>query len=322
MRRRLQERAALFAGVRAFFNARGVVEVDTPIVCAAGAVDEHLEPIPTAWVLTEEESARYLVTSPELSMKRLLAAGSGPIFQLTRAFRRGERGRLHNPEFTILEWYRPEFDHHALMSELEALVQAVLPSTSPAGADIQEPFERLAYAEAFERELGLDPHAAPIERLEEAARDLGLEVPGGMRDGPREDWLDLLLVSCVEPCLGVERPTFVYDYPAAQAALARIRDGSPPVAERFELYIDGIELANGYHELTDPEEQRRRFIVANQRRRGRRRRPLPLDERFFAALADGLPKAAGVAVGLDRVLMLRVGARSIDEVLTFPIERA
>ncbi len=281
------------------------MEVETPVLCAAGAVDEHLDPIPVTLRLPGAPR-RYLVTSPEHPMKRLLAAGSGPIYQITRVFRDGERGRLHNPEFTMLEWYRPGFDHTALMDEVEQLVCDVLGRTGP--------FERITYREAFERVLGLDPHTAPLEQLaERARRDV---------DNDRDGLLNELLATKIEPTLGVTTPTFLTDYPASQASSGRIRAGDPAVAERFELYVNGLELANGYHELLDATEQARRYDDANRRREAAGREPLPMDDHLLAALRAGLPASAGVALGVDRLVMAAIGASSIDEVIAFPIERA
>jgi lysyl-tRNA synthetase class 2 len=328
---RLRTRAAVLAAARAFFAARGVLEVETPVLCAAGAVDAHLEPIPVrlpaaaAAATGEAEAAMYLVTSPEHSMKRLLAAGSGSIYQVTRAFRAGERGRLHNPEFTILEWYRPGFDHLRLMEEVEDLACAIFAAAAVGASGLARPprpFARVTYRAAFERALGIDPHRAPATELVRAAERAGVTPPAGLGEDDRDGWLNLLLAAAVEPTLGVERPLFLTDYPASQAALARVRPGEPPVAERFELYSRGVELANGYHELLDQGEQESRFAAANRRRESDGRTLLPLDRRFLAALAAGVPACAGVALGLDRLVMLAAAASSIDEVLAFPIERA
>ncbi|MCI0652383.1 MAG: EF-P lysine aminoacylase GenX [Planctomycetes bacterium] len=324
----LKLRARILAEIRAFFAARGVLEVETPILCEAGAVDAHLDPIPVP--LPEQlpermrqstPAMRYLLTSPEHCMKRLLAAGSGPIFQITRAFRSGERGRLHNPEFTILEWYRPGFDEHALMAEVEALFRALF-SAAGGAAPAPEPFERVTYAQAFERAVGIDPHHASAEELARAALRAGRGAPPAIPAADRDGWLDYLLVTCVEPGLGRQRPVFLHDYPASQAALARIRTSEPPVAERFECYARGIELANGYRELLDAAEQERRFEEANRVRRARGSCELPIDRRFLGALADGLPACAGVAVGLDRVVLLAAGKQRLEEVLAFSWERA
>jgi lysyl-tRNA synthetase class 2 len=294
----LQKRAEILHHIREFFRARDVLEVETPLLCAAGSVDEHLEPIPVA-VNGPVSGTRYLVTSPEHSMKRLLAAGSGPIYQITRAFRDGERGRLHNPEFTILEWYRPGFDHHALMDEVEALVAGVLERFGTLTAT-QRPFERVTYRDAFRRAVGIDPH--------DAAHD------------PAE--LNELMATRVEPTLGLERPVFVTDYPVFQASSARIREGDPPVAERFELYVRGLELANGYHELLEAGEQERRYREANEKRVAAGQTRLPIDDRLLAALREGLPEGAGVALGVDRLVMAALGAKRIDDVIGFTIEQA
>jgi lysyl-tRNA synthetase class 2 len=329
----LRARAEIVADIRTFFRERGVLETETPLLCAAGAVDEHLDPIPVTCRLPGAPSPvlRYLVTSPEHSMKRLLAAGSGPIYQITRAFRDNERGRLHNPEFTILEWYRPGFDHLALMDEVEALVERVLAmglrwvkthatgaetGGHPAGAAPTR-FARTTYRAAFAKAIGLDPFEAPADRL--AAAVSGSTVSS---ETPRDEILNLLLVERVEPTLGFDRPTFLLDYPASQAALARVRPEDPPVAERFELYVRGVELANGYHELLDPLEQARRFREANDARRRAGKPELPIDARFLEALRQGMPPCAGVALGLDRLIMLALGGTTIDAVVTFPFERA
>lgn len=256
-------------------------------------------------------------------MKRLLAAGSGPIYQIARAFRDGERGSLHNLEFTILEWYRPGWDHHALMDEVEQLISGVLGAFGGAGGAGDTPvrFHRITYRDAFEKALSIDPHRASVEELAGTARRVGA-APTDAKPLDRDGWLDLLLVSGVQKTLGFDRPAFVLDFPASQAASARIREGDPPVAERFELYVRGLELANGYHELLDPREQRRRYTAANQMRREMGKRAMPIDNRLLAALRGGMPACSGVAVGLDRVIMVALGAQQIDEVIAFPIDRA
>ena len=259
--------------------------------------------------------ARFLQASPELHMKRLLAAGARAIFQVTRSFRAGERGQLHNPEFTIVEWYRVGDDMAAGIDLLDALMQSLL-GTPPA--------MRTTYAEAFERTLGVSPHVAPVEDLAAAAGKAGVAVPAGMNDRDRDEWLNLLLAARVEPQLGRDRPEIVYHYPASQASLAKVVR-SPlgyDVAERFELYYRGIELANGFHELADALEQRKRFEAVNAARVADGRRALPLPEQLLAALEHGLPDCTGVALGFDRLVMLAVGATSIDEVIAFPQERA
>lgn len=305
-REALGRRAALLARIRAFFAARGVVEVETPLLSAAAVTDPHL----TSFRVAGGERALYLRTSPEFAMKRLVAAGSGPIYELAKAFRQDEAGRLHNPEFTILEWYRPGWDHHALLDEIDAFLAAVL--GTPAA-------ERVTYAELFARHLGVDPHRDGVEGLRAAAAEHGLDAVGEL---DRDGWLQLLLSHLVEPLLGRGRPAFVLDFPVSQAALARIRQGDPPVAERFEVYVEGVELANGFHELADAGEQRRRFAADLATRRARGLPEVPVDERLLAALESGLPDCAGVALGVDRLAMLEAGAGSLAAVMAFPIDRA
>jgi elongation factor P--(R)-beta-lysine ligase len=314
---RLRERAALLQRTRAFFATRGVLEVDTPVVVTAAVSDVHLHSarVQLAEVDAKPSPALFLHTSPEYAMKRLLAAGSGDIYQICHVVRGLEYGRLHNPEFTLIEWYRVGFTLAALIAEVEALVRALL---GPAAAARSS--ERLSYRDAFCRELGLDPLTADEAALAQAARALGFEQPSAQPD--RDEWLELLMAARVGPHLGRRALTFVHDYPASQAALARLDPQDARVAQRFELYCDGIELANGFHELTTAAEQRRRFERDNAERR---RRGLPvseLDERLLAALGAGLPDCAGVALGFDRTLMIATGAAHIEEVLPFPTSRA
>lgn len=300
--------------MRVFFAERGVMEVETPLLSRTTASDPHLASLEC---LVEHPGAGtdrrfFLQTSPELAMKRLLAAESGPIYQISKAFRDGEAGRLHNPEFTILEWYRPGFDHHRLMDEVDALLGAVLGLP---------PGERLTYGEAMRRFADIDAHTASTATLRRSVQS-AIENPPDLDPDDRDGWLDLLLTHIVEPCLGQGRPTFVHDYPASQAALARIRPGTPPMAERFEVWVKGVELANGYHELTEAEEQRRRFDLDNKRRAALGRAEVPVDERLLAALEHGLPNCAGVALGFDRLVMLIAGADKLADVMAFPIGRA
>lgn len=316
----LQARATILAALRDFFAVRGVLEVETPILSAAAATAPHLQSLTTQYTGPGAPHGRelFLQTSPEFAMKRLLAAGSGPIYQICKAFRNGEAGRLHNPEFTMLEWYRPGFNQHTLMDEVEALVTSLL-------ADIiTAPAERITYADAFGRYAGVDVHKATLAELQDCARESGIAAVPGLDDHDRDAWLDLLLTHVVEPQLGHGRLCFIHDYPAAQAALARIRHHppAPPVAERFELYVNGVELASGYHELLDGQEQRRRFERDKALRRAAQIADVPLDENLLAALEQGLPACAGVAVGVDRLVMLACGATDISEVVAFPIDRA
>jgi len=312
----LRARADLLERIRAFFRQAGVLEVETPACSFHGNTDPAIESLATRFQGPGHGTGvpLYLHTSPEFPMKRLLAAGSGPIYQICHVFRNGELGRLHNPEFSLLEWYRPGFDHHRLMGEVAALVCHV--------ADVELPERRISYAELFDEELGLDPHAASLTALRNRAMEL--QVPGAVDlDLPgRDAWLDLLLTHCIEPRLPARRMTFVYDYPASQAALARVRPGPPPLAERFELYLGGMELANGFRELADAAEQRRRFESEQAERAAAGQPSVPLDERLLAALEAGLPDCAGVALGLDRLLMWLTGVRDINQVLTFPFDRA
>ncbi len=312
----LRLRAELLGRLREFFSAHSFLEVETPVLSADVTVDRHLDPIGV--VLADDprqpEVGRrmWLQTSPEFGMKRLLAAGAKAIYQIARAFRNAEIGPLHNPEFTMVEWYRTGDGMPEGMTLLSALSDALLG---------RGPAERLSYAAAFDDHVGIDPHGATVDELRVAARRLAVAAPGSLGDD-RDGWLDLLLTERVQPQLGQARPTILFDFPASQAALARIRDGSPPVAERFELYVDGIELANGYHELLDAGVLRRRIGEANQRRAADGKPRLPEESRLLAAMAAGLPPCTGVALGWDRLVMIAAGAKSLAEVMAFPIERA
>ncbi|TCT21371.1 EF-P lysine aminoacylase EpmA [Thiobaca trueperi] len=308
----IRARAAMLGRIRDFFAAVGVLEVETPILSQAAVTDPALASLRTG--VSGLGRPLYLQTSPEFPMKRLLAAGSGPVYQICKVFRDDERGRRHHPEFTLLEWYRPGWDHHRLMDELAGLVRAAL-----ARPDL--PVERIAYRDLFRQRLDLDPWTATLADLRATALAVGIADAADL-DLNADAWLDLLLTQTLESGLGRGGMTFLHDYPPSQAALARIRSDPFPVAERFELYLDGVELANGFHELTDAVEQRTRFAAdLAVREQGGQFIP-PLDERLLGALAAGMPACAGVALGLDRLLMTAVGAVHIDEVLTFPIERA
>jgi lysyl-tRNA synthetase class 2 len=307
----LRARAALLAAVRAFFTSRGVLEVETPLLSAHATVDRHIDSFRTA-------DGRWLHTSPEFAMKRLLCAGSGPIWQVCRVFRREESGRHHNPEFTMLEWYRPGFDHHALMHEVAELVTGL---AAALGRPLAAAVERLSYREAFGRHLGLDPFSAGIPDIREALAAAGHDA-GDLGGGDRDIWLDVAMSLAVGPKLGLEAPCFLYDFPASQAALARIRRDDPPVAERFELFWQGTELANGFHELGDAGEQRQRFEAEQHWRQEQGREVPPYDRHLVSALAAGLPDCAGVALGLDRLLLLLLGKASLAEVLAFDSGRA
>jgi lysyl-tRNA synthetase class 2 len=310
----LAARADLYALIRRFFAERGVLEVETPIASRAAVTDPSIESLVTRWCGPGGGGRLYLQTSPELPMKRLLAAGSGPIYQICKVFRDGERGRLHHPEFSLLEWYRPGWDYGALMDEVAELVLLALGVTDIA-------VERAGYRELFLGHLGLDPWESRAEDLRQVA--VRLDIPSApVLDLDRDGWLDLLLTHRIQDRLGRGRLSFVTDYPPSQAALARVRPGPPAVAERFELYLEGVELANGFQELTEPGAQRDRFNADLIVRHARGQAEVPPDEAFLAALASGMPDTAGVALGLDRLLMARLGAAHIDAVLAFPVERA
>ena len=312
---RLLARADLLAAIRKFFPVAGVMEVDTPACSIAAVTDPAIESLKTAYTGPGAPTGRelYLHTSPEFGMKRLLASGVGPIYQICKVFRDGEAGRLHNPEFTLLEWYRPGYDHHRLMGEMEALIQAVLSDPCPV--------RRISYGQLFEDTLDFNPYLAGSEELRRVAVDQGIPGASALALPDRDAWLDLLMSHCIEPRLG-SGMCFVYDYPASQASLARIWQGEPPVAERFELYLDGIELANGFRELRDHVEQRRRFQADLELRQQRGQVNPPIDSRLLDALEAGLPESSGVALGIDRLLMCITGAAHISEVLAFPFDRA
>ena len=303
--------------MREFLDSAGFLEVETPLLSADVVIDRHLDPLRV--ILPDDPSQPtagrnlWLQTSPEAAMKRLMAAGGEAIYQITRSFRAGERGPLHNPEFTIVEWYRRGDSMDTGMQLLSDLCEALL-GLGPA--------QRMSYAEAFEQFAGIDPHRASLDELAAAAHSHAITPPVGLAKEDRDGWLDLLLVSRVQARLGMDQPMIVFDYPASQAALARVRPQGRPVAERFELYVRGIELANGYHELTDAEELRQRFAEQSILRIADGKPTLPLPARLLAAMEAGLPACTGVALGLDRVAMLAAGVESIDEVWTFPVDRA
>ena len=316
----LRQRAELLKRLRRYFAQQCVLEVETPLLASAGTTDPHIPSFSfsdTGSSGPDGATRRYLSTSPEFAMKRLLAAGSGPIYQVCKAFRQGEQGRHHNPEFSLLEWYRPGLDHHHLMQDVAALVGELAEGLREFG-----PVEYLSYHDCFQQQLGLDPHTATAQMLRDCAQKNGLPMVSGLADDDREAWLDLLMSLSVQPQLGLNHLCFVYDYPENQAALARVRPGNPAVAERFELFIDGIELANGFHELQDAEEQRARFEADLVQRQEAGLEAIVLDERLLSALAAGLPACAGVALGLDRLQMVLSGEQYLRDVLSFDYERS
>jgi lysyl-tRNA synthetase class 2 len=310
----LRRRAAALQFTREFFRERGVLEVETPALVNTPVTDVNLGSARV--VVPGREAPLFLHTSPEYAMKRLLAAGSGDIYQICHVYRGAERGRHHNPEFTMLEWYRLGFSLEDLMAEVAELVRGLL---GEAGAGL--PVEMLSYREAVLRHAGLDPLDAADAELRGAAQSLGLDARAAAAAG-RDELLDLIVGAGVGPALGTDSLVFMHRYPASQAALARLDSRDPRVALRFELYHRGVELANGYHELASSTEQRRRFDADQQARRARGLDVNALDDRLLAALEHGLPDCTGVALGFDRVLMLAMGATRIDDVLAFPVERA
>lgn len=311
--RALRLRARLLALTRDFFRERGVLEVETPVAVAHGVTDVQIASLHLAGT-----PVRYLQTSPEYAMKRLLAAGTGDIYQVSKVFRAGERSALHNPEFTMVEWYRLGLSLDGIMDETAALAALLLrEGWEPASA----PVERISYQQAFARELGMDPFTIGDGELRQRCAQLGLSGAASTST-TRDDLLDFLVATQIGPRLGGKGLTLLHHYPASQAALAQLDAGDPRAALRFELYARGVELANGYVELADAAEQSRRF-AADRAQRGQRGLPdVMQDDKLLAALAHGLPPCAGVAMGFDRVAMLAAGATRIDEVLAFPWERA
>jgi lysyl-tRNA synthetase class 2 len=312
-------RQAMYAALRRFLSAEGYQEVETPLLVPAPGMEPHITACEVAFRPETDVGAPrtlYLHTSPEYAMKRLLADGVGPIFQICKVFRNGEVSPSHNPEFTMLELYRPYADYRAIMADLErALAEAERAAGRPGGPFSRLPYERLTVRDAVLRHAGVDlrdcPDGATLARAAEAS---GVRLSGEVRF---DDVFFHLFLQKVEPNLGHGRPTFLIDYPASMAALSRLKPGDPSVAERFELYVHGAELANGFSELTDAAEQRRRLVEEQEQRRALGRPVYPLDERFLEAVGR-MPPSGGVAVGLDRVLMLLTGAERIDQVLLFP----
>ena len=309
----LLKRAKILAEIRRFFADRGVLEVETPAMSQATVTDIHLVTFQTRFVGPGAAQGLdlWLMTSPEYHMKRLLAAGSGPIYQMGRSFRNEEAGRHHNPEFTMLEWYRPHYDMYRLMNEVDDLLQQVLECQSA---------ESLSYQQAFIRHLEVDPLSADKAQLRDVAEKLGVgDLARAEED--RDTLLQLLFMLGVEPKIGQEKPVFIYHFPATQAALAEISTEDHRVAERFEVYFKGIELANGFRELTDAREQRQRFEQDNRRRAARGLPQQPIDHNLLAALEHGLPACSGVALGVDRLVMLALKADALSDVIAFPVDR-
>ncbi len=310
----LRQRAALNALIRQFFAERAVLEVETPILSAAGNTEPNIDSFHTDFSGHRDAGVRrrWLRTSPEFPLKRLLAAGVGDCYELGRVFRNGEAGGRHNPEFTMLEWYRIGWDHHGLLVETAALVNQAL-----ALVGRQATLQVIDYRSLYQQRVGADPFEDSIEQLRQPLADIAIDSAGLGRD----DWLDLLMTHCIQPRFDDAVMTVVHDWPASQAALARIRPGMPALAERFELYLGPFELANGYHELGDAQEQRARFEADHARRQARGDVLPPLDEALLAAL-PAMPACAGVAVGVDRLLMAMAQTPRIADVLAFDFSRA
>jgi elongation factor P--(R)-beta-lysine ligase len=312
----LRRRAGLLKQVRRFFDERGFLEVETPLLSHDVVVDRHLDPLAVTLFSDprqpQQGRALWLQTSPEFAMKRLLAAGAGAIYQIGKAFRGGEQGNEHNPEFTMVEWYRAGDDYAAGKDLLADLAEEILQLGRP---------ERLTYRDAFLRYASIDPLAATWDELYAVAGWTSAPYLT-LAERDRDGLLNVILACLVEEHLGKERPAILYDYPASQAALARVRDGEQPLAERFELYVRGVELANGYHELLDPAVLRERNRANNQLRIGEGKYALPEESRLLAAMDHGLPPCSGCALGFDRLVMVATGAETIQEVMAFPIDRA
>ncbi|UNK50095.1 EF-P lysine aminoacylase EpmA [Lysobacter sp. S4-A87] len=312
----LRLRARLNACIRAFFAERDVLEVETPVMSVAGNTDPNIASFNLQFSGRTDGAprTRWLRTSPEYPLKRLLAAGLGDCYELGRVFRDGEAGGRHNPEFTMLEWYRLDWDHQRLIDETAQLVQAALALVGRAAT-----FQRVSYHELYRQQLGIDPHTASMEQLRSSLGEVLIDPSGLTRD----DWLDLLMTHRLQPAFASDQLLAVHDYPASQCALARLgeRDGIP-VAERFELYLGPLELANGYHELADAAEQGQRFDRDLALRRQRGDTLPPRDERLLEALRAGFPHCAGVAMGIDRLLMAMLGTAFVSDVVTFDFGRA
>lgn len=310
----LELRAKTYALIRHFFAERNVLEVETPILSAAGNSEPNIASFSTHFSghVDAGEPVRWLRTSPEYPLKRLLAAGIGDCYELGRVFRNGEAGGRHNPEFSMLEWYRVGWDHRRLMKEIIMLIEAAL-----ALVGRRAEVHIVSYRQLFLDELGIDPLHASVDMLAEPLQHYGIRSDGLTRD----DWLDLLITHRLQATFPRDRITVIHDYPASQCALAKIRAGEPPLAERFELYLGHHEVANGYHELNDATEQRLRFERDLAVREQRGLPAVPLDQRLLDVL-DSMPNAAGVAVGIERLLMCLASTDAIADVLAFPFNEA
>lgn len=306
----LKQRAAIVRTIRAFFDERGYTEVQTPLLSHDIVVDAHLEP----FTVDSDYGTLYLQTSPEFAMKRLLCDGVDAIYQICHAFRQGEVGARHNPEFTMLEWYKVGDTYHDQMTFTEHLVRTVLHN-----AVSTENFPRTTYDDAFRRVVGTSVLNLAAEQLTNIAAEHNVHLPESLDRTNVDDVLNVILSELIEPTLGATQPEFLMDYPATQSALARVRNDNPPVAERFELYYRGIELCNGYQELTDADELTRRNAIQNELRKANGTQPLPSDSRLLTAMRSGLPECSGVALGVDRLIAIALGLERLDQTWAFPI---
>jgi lysyl-tRNA synthetase class 2 len=314
----LQQRADVIQQLRRFFDEREFFEVETPLISHDIVVDRHLHPvgIPKSQISGVDSNSNemlWLQTSPEFGMKRLVASGANAIYQIGKAFRQSETGGMHNPEFTMLEWYRVGDNLQTGMDLLAELVEKILK---------QPRTERITYRQAFLQHVGVDPFTCSVSDLKSITVEHGIEIQMSCEASTRDEWLNLILSRLIEPKLGNHGGVIIYDWPASQAALAVIREEELPVAERFEIYVHGVELANGYHELLDADELARRNSVVNQQRVKDGQPLLPEESRLLHAMRSGLPACAGVALGVDRLVMLALGLKEIKDVIAFPIDRA
>lgn len=308
----LRQRAELYASIRSFFAERDILEVETPVFSKSGNTDPFIQSLIANFSSSScSEEFYYAQTSPEFSMKRLLANGAGSIYQICKVFRVGEISARHNPEFTMLEWYRVGLDYHQLMDEMNGLLRVL---------DVFDESKKISYADLFLQYLNVNIKTAPVAQLKDCANDHGIRVVG--LGDEIDDWLNLLLSHIIEPKLGFDSPTFIFDYPASQAALAEVREDAYPVAERFELYINGVEVANGYQELTRGDLYLQRFKLENERRMLAGKPEIIIHGNLIEDLNKGLPYCSGVAMGLDRLLMCLHNMDDIDKVLTYSADNA
>lgn len=305
----LEKRAEILRQIREFFYVRGVLELETPILAPAASVDLHLDSFETAFVQGESKTPLYLQTSPEFHMKRFLSKHKRDCYQITKAFRNGEMGRRHNPEFSILEWYRVGKNYHELMDDVAALVTAVTGRKN---------FQKRRYADVFAEECGVDIFTISLAGLQERTRRAAPTIEIETID----EGLDVLLTHEIEPTLAAQGNVFVYDYPASQAALAKLSPSDSRVARRFELYLDGVEICNGFEELADAAEQEARFRAELAEREKMGKTSYPYDRKLIDALAEGFPECSGVAVGLDRLVMIALGKENLNEIMAFTYENA